>query len=315
MNKNEKRWHWIFTGEEFDFVDNAIPFGAIRYIHNWKKKDEYAMHKHSFTEIVIVLRGKAMHILKTRNNEISRCIISKGSVIIINPEEEHTFELLEEEELEIINLDFKASFVDQKFKQSDTEVCLLDFIYQQPLLPLKMRFENNLKLNRAELKFITLQTKNFEKENKRKYIGFRLLLGFIMSEMLMVISRKYIEIIELGECYNDDINKDISYMSRVKGYIENNYTKKISKKELSRIGMCSERQLSRKFKQYTGITIVKFINKIRIEKAKIELIETKNTITDIVEITGFSNISYFNKVFITYEGMTPSAYREKHLIH
>lgn len=39
MNKDERRWHWVYTGEEFQFAED-IPFASVRYNHSWKRPEE-----------------------------------------------------------------------------------------------------------------------------------------------------------------------------------------------------------------------------------------------------------------------------------
>lgn len=45
MNKDERRWHWVYTGEEFQFAED-IPFASVRYNHSWKRPEELPMHRH-----------------------------------------------------------------------------------------------------------------------------------------------------------------------------------------------------------------------------------------------------------------------------
>lgn len=68
-------------------------------------------------------------------------------------------------------------------------------------------------------------------------------------------------------------------------------------------------RLNTKFKKETGETIWKFIIKIRMDKAKELLNRGNDKVTDICNLTGYKNISYFSKVFKETYGMTPLAYR------
>ena len=75
MNKDERRWHWVYTGEEFQFAED-IPFASVRYNHSWKRPEELPMHRHKFTEIVLILRGYSSHIIHlypTGTHTSARC--------------------------------------------------------------------------------------------------------------------------------------------------------------------------------------------------------------------------------------------------
>ena len=69
------------------------------------------------------------------------------------------------------------------------------------------------------------------------------------------------------------------------------------------------------FKEYTGTTPTKLINKLRIDKAKTLLCMTSYTITAISETCGFSDYTYFSSVFKKFTGFTPSCYRQRHSYH
>ncbi len=67
--------------------------------------------------------------------------------------------------------------------------------------------------------------------------------------------------------------------------------------------------LSKLFKEQYGISILDYLYKIRIEKAKQLLKESSYTIESIATKVGFLNSSAFIKAFKNNEGITPGAYR------
>jgi AraC-like DNA-binding protein len=69
----------------------------------------------------------------------------------------------------------------------------------------------------------------------------------------------------------------------------------------------------RLFKRATQMTPMMFITLCRLQVSKQLLIENKEiTVKEIAEKTGYPSISYFNKRFLEYEGMTPTEYRQLH---
>jgi AraC-like DNA-binding protein len=63
------------------------------------------------------------------------------------------------------------------------------------------------------------------------------------------------------------------------------------------------------FKQYTGKTVIEYINEKRIESAKALLTQTTDSVAVIAEKCGFANITYFHRAFKKVVGITPSVYR------
>ncbi|SEL67721.1 AraC family transcriptional regulator [Paenibacillus sp. OK003] len=71
--------------------------------------------------------------------------------------------------------------------------------------------------------------------------------------------------------------------------------------------------VSRLYKQLTLKGLTDVINETRIAKAQYLLIETEHSVADIAEQTGFTNSSYFYRMFKKFNGVTPNDYRRKEL--
>ncbi|WP_339850600.1 helix-turn-helix domain-containing protein [Paenibacillus sp. FSL W7-1088] len=71
--------------------------------------------------------------------------------------------------------------------------------------------------------------------------------------------------------------------------------------------------VSRLYKQLTLKGLTDVINETRIAKAQNLLIETEHSVADIAEQTGFTNSSYFYRMFKKFNGVTPNDYRRKEL--
>ena len=69
--------------------------------------------------------------------------------------------------------------------------------------------------------------------------------------------------------------------------------------------------LSRTFKKETNMNITTYIQKQRIEMAKIYLQSESISITDIAFMVGFNDLNYFSRLFKKSTGMTPSQYAKK----
>ena len=101
---------------------------------------------------------------------------------------------------------------------------------------------------------------------------------------------------------------DIIY--RVIDYIKNNYRERISLDELAKKTFLSKTYLSSLFKKETGYSISEYINDIRVDKSQSLLKDSDLSITDIAEMCGFEDQSYYTKVFKKVTGITPKKYRE-----
>lgn len=92
-------------------------------------------------------------------------------------------------------------------------------------------------------------------------------------------------------------------------YIMDNYMNKITLDILEEKFYLSRFHMSREYKKKYGITIIQYLTSLRVSKAKLDLRFTNRSIEEIAADCGFSNASYFGKIFRKYESMTPSEYR------
>ena len=70
--------------------------------------------------------------------------------------------------------------------------------------------------------------------------------------------------------------------------------------------------INRIIKRRTGVTLSEFCRNYLLELAAVRLENTSDKITDICNDLGYSNRSFFNKLFLDKYGLTPSEYRKRH---
>ena len=110
--------------------------------------------------------------------------------------------------------------------------------------------------------------------------------------------------------------KENSYMSesrkiftRALKFIYDNYMSNISCGDVAAAVSYSEAYLRRVFKKECGISIMKYINKVRCEQAEYMLRTTDLGITEIAYSCGFSDSNYFSTAFKNFSGVCPKKYR------
>jgi len=73
-------------------------------------------------------------------------------------------------------------------------------------------------------------------------------------------------------------------------------------------------QFSKRFKRAYGETPIDYLTRLRMEKARTLLSETKLSLDQISECCGYANGFYLHRVFVKQMGVTPSQYRKGHRI-
>lgn len=95
-------------------------------------------------------------------------------------------------------------------------------------------------------------------------------------------------------------------------YVELHVEEKIRLPMLAEYAGYSEYYLSRKFKAEVGYTINEYIQFAKIERAKVLLSTSEESIQSIAERLDFCSRSYFGGVFRKVAGCSPVEYRDKH---
>lgn len=92
-------------------------------------------------------------------------------------------------------------------------------------------------------------------------------------------------------------------------YIHTHYAHSISLDDVASSVGLSERHLTRSFRQEMGTTLVSYLNRYRVKQAKTHLEAGDKNITEVAMEVGFSDSSYFARVFRREVGVSPSAYQ------
>ena len=133
--------------------------------------------------------------------------------------------------------------------------------------------------------------------------------GGVPEETAYSLSDGYIQTVE--ECMDRESIEKLSrkaaerFAREVKKYGNPHYSSAIDR--AAGISAC---YLSRMFRKETGISIVNYIQKERIEAACNMLVYSEYTASQIGEYLCFSNQSYFIRIFKKFTGTTPAKYRK-----
>ena len=105
-------------------------------------------------------------------------------------------------------------------------------------------------------------------------------------------------------------NKSLSSIKNVLDYINSHYNEPLNAKELAGLSNYSEYYFMKLFRQYTGKTLIEYINDLRLEKSKTILLHSDDSVTEIALECGFNNTSYYIKKFQQANGISPHKFRK-----
>lgn len=104
-----------------------------------------------------------------------------------------------------------------------------------------------------------------------------------------------------------------TYVRQIQEYIRAHGTEDFSAREIEEACGLSYKYAGTLFKEATGQTIREYQRMLRIGRAQQLLMETDRSITEIAQLTGFTDVFYFSKVFRKARGCSPSEYRRTYV--
>ncbi|EDM38080.1 putative AraC-family regulatory protein [Pedobacter sp. BAL39] len=133
----------------------------------------------------------------------------------------------------------------------------------------------------------------------------------LMSILHDLSTSKSMRILSDATFNNDQIlNYNSRRIDKAFEFMNANFDKQISLKDLSKLVSMTEVSFSRFIKKRTGNTFLDSLNEIRLGHATRMLIETTHSVAEISYNCGFNNISNFNRLFKRKKHCTPKEFRE-----
>ncbi len=99
-------------------------------------------------------------------------------------------------------------------------------------------------------------------------------------------------------------------VNKALAYINEHLTEPFTEGDLAAIAARSPSSFSRSFRRHTGMGVVQYVNRLRVNLAcQLLMNEPRQSVTEICFATGFNNLSNFNRQFLAQKGMSPSRFR------
>jgi AraC-like DNA-binding protein len=255
-------------------------------------------HWHEELEFLVVTEGKAVFQIETSYYEVQ-----EGQAIFINSGEIHAGHLLDGS---------KCSFTAVVFNRNLLYSNVFDTVqskYIEPFLKKQYSFSPHIKENDGWQKEVLTNMTNLINDCKDKPFAYELSVNSKLYNILsLIISHSSID---TSLQKSSGITYKTQRLKVVLNYIQSNFNRKITIKELAELINMSEGHFCRFFKLMIQKTPVDYINYYRITKACSFLEDKTKKIIEVALETGFDNFSYFIETFKHYMNCTPSEYRNR----
>ena len=268
-------------------------------VDEWHKKRKIYDY-----EIMFCVSGHAK--IYIEDQEID---LVENTLVMIMPNQAHTFKMINQSSLIYwVHFDFfqflDVSELDRYVSANKEELYLDNLIktnYIRPIIPQLENASSIATFSKEE----SVRIARYLSRIKILYDSEGPLWQMEAKGFLMLILVQYLNRINITETSQDQVTGEFVY-SVVSSYILQNMHKKLTVEEVTKnIPYCHD-YAGKLFKRASGLTIVEYINKVKLESAESMLAEGQLSINDIASGLGFTSQHYFSRFIKKQTGMTPS---------
>lgn len=101
-------------------------------------------------------------------------------------------------------------------------------------------------------------------------------------------------------------------IKKAQAFIEQNFQDKITVDNLANMFSLSRRNLERRFKRATANTVIEYIQRVKIEVAKMSLESSRENVNEVMYKVGYTDTKAFRTTFKKITGISPVQYRTKY---
>jgi AraC-like DNA-binding protein len=106
-------------------------------------------------------------------------------------------------------------------------------------------------------------------------------------------------------------SRHLGAMQAAVQFLLSHYRGEVRMEQLLKVTNMSKPTFSRVFKSHSGKSLNEFLQQIRLDAACQELAETNNPVIEVALNSGFSQVSFFNRLFKRVFKACPSTYRKR----
>lgn len=246
-------------------------------------------HQHDFFEFIYVLRGTAV-----REMPDAQIPVCAGDYYISNPRSAHGYS--NPQTFEIISCLFLPEYIDRALSDCPSLSLLLSNRFLRFGVPLDFPVADKVFHDAdGSVRQIVRQMEN---EHAEHATGYMEMLRCYLTQILVCTVRA---------C---EVRTSHNAVTKVVEHLKKNYAEPFSLPTLANLTGYTPQYLSSLFRKEVGISIQKFLMRVRIAEACDLLACTNMSVSEIAYAVGYQDTQHFSKLFRQHQGQSPRTFRK-----
>jgi YesN/AraC family two-component response regulator len=261
------------------------------------------LHRHEYYELFLIETGSCRHIYNGQER-----LLIPGDCFLVPPHHDHSFTI--HKSASILNCQFYSDKIEHVTETMPAFNIMGNNILKQNI---PLRYNDQVNINKQGIIHLVPKENDFvlnilynmlNEQNNR-------------DDNYIIIKQKYLEILLLNlKRVMDRQFKNVSMhpkrhqaiISDTLSFIDSNIAEEIDFNELAKNNGFTPNHFRKLFKDFTGLTPVDYINRMRVIKACYYLQYTDFSIGEIAGMVGIFDANYFTRLFKNLIGSTPKQY-------
>lgn len=254
---------------------------------------EVPLHWHEEMELIYIKKGKGTIIV-----DFQEQLVEEGDFVVVLPGQLHEICQWENESMEYENIIFLAKMLYGIQEEVITEK------YLRPILHRKWKVPSFFHKGEVGYDHIKGLLDRSDEIGKQLGDGYELLLKSLLYEL-------FFQLYLCGSYFGKRKEKETNQaLKKILKYVEQHYQEPIKIEDMAELVGFSESHFMRYMKQKMGQSFVEYLNDYRLTMASRMLLTSDTSVLSVATECGYSNLSYFNRLFKRKYHMTPREYRK-----
>ena len=253
------------------------------------------LHWHAELEIVVIKKGRGLISV-----DFDKRPVVSGDIVFIRPGQLHSIEQEESWEMEYENIILKPEL----FISGETDLCARQYVL--PLM--EGQFHCGAFLTPALPSYPELSgcISRIDSLCEKRPLGYQLAVKGLLFELLFILISH-----QNGKESSPALqSKSLEKMKTILKYVEEHYSEHITIDTMASVSFYSKSHFMKFFKAHMGTGFIEYLNDYRLTIAERLLRTSDASVLEIAEMSGFENLSYFNRIFKRKYGQSPGNRRK-----